>query len=96
MMTGCTRTAGCGFAGDFRCPDDVATTTLEMAPEAADNAAVSVVRRPLLTTVPAWIASSSSAITVKFGVLSLIKPIIYFANSGLNFEAFDDSADFCG
>ena len=76
-------------------PDDVAIATLEIAPEAAGNVAVSVGRRASLVTVPDRIASWSSAITVEFAVLFVIRPIRYFAKSGLNFEAFDDSADFC-
>ena len=77
-------------------PDDVAIVTLEIAPEAAGDVAVSVGMRASLVTIPNRMASLSSEITVEFTVLSLIRPIIYFANSGLNFEAFDDSADFCG
>ena len=125
-MNGCTRTAGCGIASDFRGAYDVAAVTLEVAPEAADDVApatlevapevavdfatamlelapesagdvaISVGRRASLSTVPVQIASSSTAIIVQFAILSLIRPIIYFANFGLNFEAFDDSAYFCG
>ena len=76
-------------------PDDIAPAAFKVAPEAPDDVAVSVGKRVSLATVPDRIAYSSSAITVEFAVLSLIRPIIYFANSGLNFKAFDDSADFC-
>ena len=76
--------------------EDVAVATLEMALEAEDDVAVSVSRRPSLATGPVREASSSLAITVEFAVLSLIRPITYFANYGLNLEAFDVSEDFCG
>ena len=66
-----------------------------MAPEAAGDVAVSVGRGASLVTVPALIAFSSFAISVEFAVLSLIRSIIYFSNSGLNFDAFDDSSNFC-
>ena len=88
--------APAAFTKTQEAPDDVTIATLEIAPEAAGDVAVSVGRRASLVTVPDRIVSSSSAITVEFAVLFLIKPIIYFAISGLNFEAFDDSADFCG
>ena len=84
------------FEVEPEAPDDVAMTTLEMAPKAAGDVEGSVGMRALLIAVPARIASSSSAITVGFAVLSLVRPIIYFANSSLNFEAYDDSADFSG
>ena len=76
-------------------PDDVALVTLEIAPEEAGDVAVSIGKRASLVNVPDRKASSSFAITVEFAVVVLIRPIIYFANSVLNFEAFDDSANFC-
>ena len=72
------------IAGDSSGPDDVATVTLEMAPEAADDVApaafevtpeaasdvtVTVGRRGSLITVLTQIASSSSAINVEFAVV---------------------------
>ena len=49
--------------------EDVAVATLEMALEAEDDVAVSVGRRPSLTTGPVRMASSSLAITVEFAVV---------------------------
>lgn len=110
-MTGCTRVECCMLAGDSRGTDnvtavtcevaldeagEVATATLEMPPETSGDVVVSVGRRALLTTVPSRIPYSSSAIVVEFEVLSLFRLIIYFANSKLNFKAFDYFVDFCG
>ena len=53
-------------------------------------------RRASLVTIPDKIAYSSSAITVEFAVLFLIRLIIYFPNSKLIFEVFSYSAIFCG
>lgn len=88
--------APAAFEVALEAPDDFAIATLEMAPETADNVAVLVGTRALLITELARVASPSSAIIVEFAVLSVIRPIIYFANFGLNFETFDYSADICG
>ena len=83
--------ASAAFEKAPKAPNDI-----EMAPETADDVTVSVGRRAILTTVRVWIAFSSSAIIVEFAVLTVITVIKYFANSGLNFEAFDNFADVCG
>ena len=87
--------APAAFAETPEAPDDVTIATLEISLKAAGDVAVVFGRRVSLVTVPDQIASSSYAITVEFAVMSLIYPILNFANSGLNLEAFDDFADFC-